>query len=148
MPRNSVKALEVERLLLDELQARRMDSANGTASMYLRASVLIAIALGQAGVVMNFDFCLLQKLSIYGLLGIGITMGLLVFSPQTKLMYKIGILRTLLTDNDNSPNRVYQEVLIEEIQRTEESTTKKTEYLRIGYGFVIVAVFVSVIASL
>jgi hypothetical protein len=108
-PRSAIDA--VDRLIVDELIVRRTESVSALASVYLRGTVLVALASTQVGIAVTLDARREVKFVIILLALISGLLGLKTFWPRKKKEFKPEVMRIHLLKQGENFLLSYQENL-------------------------------------
>lgn len=138
-PRTSTD--EVDRLIVDELMMRRTESVSALSNVYLRGTVLVALASTQIGITVTLDACSGVK-SVMVLLALtsGL-LGLVTFWPRKKKEFKPSFMRSHLLEQGSNFLISYQENLEAEYKSDQLVIRKSSLLQKIGYSIALFSFF-------
>jgi len=124
---------EVDQFMLQEILWRREEANSALSNLYLRGTVLTALAVSLIGLVVSSTNSFEIRLSFAGVLTAAAVLGLISFWPLKNRKYKLATIEKTLKDNADQANLFYLEFVKKDYLAIEKAITWKTKLIKIGF---------------
>lgn len=130
---------QVEDLLLKETLWRREDANSALANLYLRGTVLTALAISEIGLLDYSNDLFVVYWSLYAILSAAAILGVISFWPRKALKYKLSTIEETLMRKTSEANTWYLEFVKADYLDLEKLITRKTVLIKIGFIICVAA---------
>lgn len=136
---NESNRRKVEEIILQEALWRREEANSALANLYLRGTVLMALAISEIGLVASSPGRPEVVLSLLVALSVASILGLVAFWPRRKQKFKLTAIRQTLNEDANNATRGYLEFVQADYVEVEAAISRRTTTIKIGYLVCVVA---------
>lgn len=130
----------IDQLMLQEILWRREEANSALSNLYLRGTVLTALAISVLGLIASSTVSLEVRLFFAVVLSAVAILGLITFWPHKKQKYKLATIETTLKENETQASRFYMEFVEKDFSQIEIAITRKTSLIKIGFIICIASV--------
>lgn len=124
---------QVDLLLLQESLWRREEANSALSNLYLRGTVLTALAISIIGLVLSSTHYFEIRLWFVVALLVAAVLGLISFWPIKTRKYKLATIENTLKKNASQANRFYLEFVREDYSDIEKAISQKTILIKVGF---------------
>ncbi len=136
---NESNRRKVDEIILQEALWRREEANSALANLYLRGTVLMALAISEIGLVASSPSRPEVQLSFLVALSVASILGLVAFWPRRKQKFKLTAIRQTLNEDANNAARGYLEFVQADYVEVEATISRRTTPIKIGYLICVVA---------
>lgn len=134
-------------LLLQELILRRQEANSALSNLYLRGTVLLAVAITEIGFSTSFRIFSWLTIAVHGSLILASLLGLVSFWPQKTQKFTIEFMNSFMKKPGQNAPDAYRRYLESDYLEVEKAVTSRTRYVKVGFmlclGSLIVTIFIS-----
>lgn len=124
---------QIDLLMLQEILWRREEANSALSNLYLRGTVLTALAVSIIGLVVSSTIAIEIRMSFMLALLVPAVLGLISFWPIKKRKYQLGTIEKTLKKNAGQANRFYIEFVKKDYLDIEKAITWKTIFIKVGF---------------
>lgn len=123
----------VESLILQEALWRREEADSALSNLYLRGTVLIAVAISEIGLVDSSKSCPAMSWTLLTLLVAAAYLGLMAFWPRKKSKYKLQTIKSAINKDVPNSERIFREFVTKDYEDVEKSIKLRMRFLKAGF---------------
>jgi hypothetical protein len=135
-------------LILRELILRRQEAHSALANLYLRGTVLLAVAVTETGIIANLRLSAWIAISLHSLLIVASLMGLVSFWLKKTQKFKVEFMDSFLERQGHNAAKSYREYIQSDYEKIEKAVTVRTRSVKFGFALrLAILVLIAVISS-
>ncbi len=142
-----IKEPNSDSLILQELVLRRQEAHAALSSLYLRGTVLLAVAVTELGMVVGLKALPAMAIPLLAFVILASVLGLVSFWPMKSRNFKIEFMESFLKRQGLSAAKSYRAYIQADCKKMEEAVTIRTRYVKSGFSVSFVVLLAIAVLS-